>query len=139
MQLCRGLHEAVPRLNGPVMTIAQIIKHIMSSTAEAELGALFITSKELVPLRQTLAEMGWPQPKMPVQTDNSTTVGVTNNTIVPKRTKSMDMRFHWLRCREAQGQFRYYWDKGPNNKGDYNTKHHPDVYHEAKRLSSWHS
>jgi hypothetical protein len=125
--------EPVPRLNGPVMSLAQIIKHVMSSAAEAELAALFLTSKELVPLRQTLEEMGWPQPKTPVQTDNSTAVGVTNNTIVPKRTKSMDMRFHWLRCRAAQNQFRYYWAKGPDNEGDYSTKHHPDIYHESKR------
>ena len=56
----------------------------MSSAAEAELAALFITSKELVPLRQTLVEMGWPQPKTPIQTDNSIAVGVINETIVPK-------------------------------------------------------
>ena len=65
--------------------------------------------------------MGWPQPRMPVQTDNSTAIGITNNTIVLERTKSMDMRFHWLRCRKAQGQFRFYWDKGPKNKGDYSS------------------
>ena len=47
--------------------------------------------------------------------------------------KSMDLRLHWLRCREAQKQFRFYWDKGPNNWGDYHTKQHPPVYHEAKR------
>ena len=121
------------------MSIAQIIKHVMSSAAEAELTALFITSKELLPLRQTLEEMDWPQPKTPVQTDNSTAVGVTNNTIVPKRTKSMDMSFHWLRCREAQGQFRFYWAKGTDNEGDYSAKHHHDIYHESKRQSQWQS
>jgi len=80
------------------MSLAQIIKHVMSSAAEAELAALFIPSKELVPLRQMLEEMGWPQLKTPVKTDNLTAISVTNNTIVPKCTKSMDMRFHWLRC-----------------------------------------
>eukprot|EP00804_Cyclotella_cryptica_P014938 CCRYP_000561-RA/>CCRYP_000561-RA protein AED:0.47 eAED:0.47 QI:0/-1/0/1/-1/0/1/0/59 len=42
--------------------------------------------------------MGHPQPPTPIQTDNSTALGVVNNTIQPKRTKAMDMRFHWLRC-----------------------------------------
>jgi len=129
--------EAVPRLNGPVLALATIIKFVMSSAAEAELAALFITSKELVHLRQTLEEMGWPQPRTPVQTDNSTAAGVVNNTIVPKRTKSMDMRLHWLRCREAQGQFRFYWAKGTDNEADYHTKKHPEVYHEAKRQNPW--
>ena len=45
----------------------------------------------------------------------------------------MNLRLQWLRCREAQKQFRFYWDKGPNNWGDYHTKQHPPVYHEAKR------
>ena len=125
--------DPYPRFNGPLLTIAQIIKFVMSSAAEAELAALFITAKELVPIRQTLEEMGWPQPKTPIQTDNSTAVGVVNNTIIQRKMKSMDMRLWWLRCREAQGQFRFYWDKGANNWADYSTKHHPAIYHEAHR------
>jgi hypothetical protein len=79
----------------------------MSSAAEAELGALFINAKEAVYLRQILIEMGHPQPKTPIQTDNTTAEGVINNKIQPKRTKAMDMRFHWLRCREAKNNSKY--------------------------------
>jgi len=123
-----------PAFNGPVLTIAEIIKFIMSSTAEAELAALFIAAKNMVPLHQTLIKIGWPQTKSPLQTDdNSTAVGVTNKTIVPKQTKSMDMRFYWLRCRNAQGQFRFYWARGNFNWADYSTKHHPPLYHESHR------
>ena len=56
--------------------------------------------------------MGYPQPKTPIQTDNSMAEGVINNKIQPKRTKAMDMHFHWLQDREAQGQFRIYWRPG---------------------------
>ena len=45
----------------------------------------------------------------------------------------MDMRFHWLRCRNAQGQFRYYWRPGTQNLADYFTKHHPASHHTAVR------
>jgi len=83
--------------NGAILTISTIIKAVMSSAAEAELGALFINAKEVVYLRQILTEMGHPQPKTPIQTDNTTAEGVINNKIQPKRTKAMDMRFHWLR------------------------------------------
>ena len=69
--------------------------------------------------------MKWPQPKSPIQTDNSAAAGVVNNTIVPRKLKTMDRRLHCLRCREAQGQFRYYWVSGNLNWGDYSTKHHP--------------
>ena len=125
--------DPIPRFNGAVLTIAQIIKFVMASAAEAELAALFLTAREMVPLRQTLIEMGWPQPKNPIQTDNSTAVGVCNDTIIAKRIKMMDMRLNWLRCRESQDQFRYYWDKGSNNWADYSTKHHPPMYHIAHR------
>jgi len=98
-----------PRNNGVILTIATIIKTVMSSVAEAELGALYLNARETVYLQQILTKMGHPQPQTPIQTDNSTAEGVVNSKIQPKRTKAMDMQFHWLRDREAQGQFRIYW------------------------------
>ena len=126
-------NDPIPRWNGPLLTIAQIMKYVVSSAAEAEMTALFLTAKEMVPLRNTLTEMGWKQPPSPLQSDNSTAVGMTNSTLIPKKSRSWDLRLNWLRCREAQLQFRTYWDKGANNDGDYSTKHHPDIYHETKR------
>ena len=64
----------------------------MASTAEAEMVALYITEKNMIPLRNTLIEMGWSQPQSPIQIDNSTAVGFTNKTIVNKATKSVDMK-----------------------------------------------
>ena len=81
----------------------------MSSEAESEIGALFITAKEMIPLSQKLIEMGWTQPPSPIHTDNSTAVYVVRKTIVPRCIKSMDMRFHWLRCFKYQGKFQFYW------------------------------
>ena len=126
--------DARPRWNGAVLALAAIMKPVFASAAEAELGALYDCARAMVPLRQALVEMGWPQGKSPVQTDNSAAEGVVNLTIVPKKLKSMDLRLHWLRCREAQGQFRFYWAPGTENWADYYTKHHPPVHHESKRL-----
>jgi hypothetical protein len=39
------------------------------------------------------------------------------------------MSFHWLRSREAQGQFKIYWQPGNINLADYFTKHHPPAHH----------
>jgi hypothetical protein len=77
----------------------------MASAAKSELAALFVTAREMIPHRQTLIAMGWPQPKPLIQIDNSTAIGVTNKTIVPRRAKMMDMRFWWLRCSASQDQF----------------------------------
>jgi len=41
----------------------------------------------------------------------------------------MDMRFHWLRCCEAQNQFRFFWRPGKMNLADYWTKHHCAAHH----------
>ena len=86
----------------------------------------------MVPLRKTLIEMGWPQKPSPVQTDNTTAEGVVNGTVVANKLKFMDLRFHWLLCHEDWNQFRFYWDKGPNNWAKYSTKHHSPVFHESK-------
>jgi hypothetical protein len=73
--------------------------------------------------------MGHPQPQTPIQTDNSMADEVINHKIQPKRTKVMGMRFHWLRNREAQGQFQIYWQLGKLNIVDYFTKHHSPLHH----------
>jgi hypothetical protein len=77
-------NDPIPSHNGPVLTISQIIKFVMSSIAEAKLSGLFICAKEMVPFRQSLIEMGWPQPQSPIQTDNTTALGIGNKTIIAK-------------------------------------------------------
>jgi hypothetical protein len=89
----------------------------MSLAAEAEIGALYLNAREVVYLRQILVKMGHPQPPTPVQTDNTTVEGVVNHKIQPKRTKAMDMRFHWLRDRKQWQQFRIYWKPGGGGSG----------------------
>jgi hypothetical protein len=119
--------------NGAVLNLAKIIKAVMSSAAEAELGALFINAKQAIPIRHTLEELGHPQGRTPMQTDNSTADGVVNGKIQPKATKAMDMRFYWLKDREAQNFFQFFWRPGKNNLADYWTKHHAAIHHEALR------
>ena len=122
-----------PPNNGAILTVAQIIKNVMSSATEAELAALYIVAKECVYIRLVLEEMGHKQPATPIQTDNSTAEGVINNKIQPKRTKAMDMRFHWLRDRETLKQFRIFWRAGIFNLADYFTKHHCAAHHKRIR------
>jgi hypothetical protein len=76
---------------------------------EAELGALYINAKEIVYLEQILREMGHPQPPTSIQTNNTMAEGIVNNIVQPKRTKAMDMRFHWLQDQEECNQFRIFW------------------------------
>ncbi len=68
-----------------------------------------------------------------VTTDNITAQGLTMGTMTPKASKSMDQRFHWLKCRHAQRQFAYLWHRGSLNRADYASKHHPAQHHKAVR------
>ncbi len=97
--------DPTPRFNGLVLRMATIIKFVMALAAKAELAALFIAAHKMVPHRQTLTDMGWSQSRSPIQTDNSTVVGVTSKTIVPKQSKMMDMRLWWLQCCSSQNNF----------------------------------
>jgi hypothetical protein len=118
--------------NGAVFTILQIIKAVMSLAAEAKIGALYINCHEAVPARHVLEFMGHKQPPTPMQTDNTTALGVINKNVM-KKLKAMDMKYHWLRRHISQMQFRHYWAAGSTNLGDYVTKHHPAIHHQTTR------
>ena len=90
-------HAAHPPINGAILNIAQIIKQIILSAIEAELGALYITAREAVNIHNILKQMGHKQPATSIQTDNLTAEGVINSKMQPKQTKTMEVRFHRLR------------------------------------------
>ncbi len=89
-------NDKISKNNEAVLNILQIIRAVMSSAVEAELGALFINANAAVSIRQTLKELGRTQPQTPIQTENSTTLALLTNKILPKALKVMDIRFHWL-------------------------------------------
>jgi hypothetical protein len=68
-----------PPNNGAILNIAKVIDAVVSSAAEAELGVLFINAREAVYLHHILVKNGHPQPKTPIQTDNSTAKGFINS------------------------------------------------------------
>jgi hypothetical protein len=78
--------------NGAVHVMCHIMREVLSSAAEAELGALFHNGKEACPLRIALEEMGHPQPATPMATDNNTASGIATDTVKQKRSKAIDMR-----------------------------------------------
>ncbi len=98
-----SIKTSKPPNNGAILTIAQIIKAVMSLAPEAEVGALYINCRDTIPASHTLEFMGHPQPLTPMQTNNTTALGVVNNNVI-KKLKAMDIKYHWLCNRECQGQ-----------------------------------
>jgi hypothetical protein len=116
--------------NRAFLTLSAIIKHVVSSVSNAELSALYYGCKIAAPLCTTLEELGPNKAKVtPITTDNITTQGLTMGTMTVKASKSMDQCFHWLKCHDAQRQFKYQWQKGILNQANYASKHHTPKHH----------
>jgi hypothetical protein len=71
-------------LNGSILNVASIIKNVVASEAESEVGACFHNAQSGAPLRVALTELGHTQPPTPLRTDNSTAFGIVNETIKHK-------------------------------------------------------
>ena len=112
-------NEEFPENNGAVLNIAKIIRNVMTSAADAEIGALFVNNRQAIPACRLLKEMGHKQPATPTQTDNTTALGFVTKNLNPKATKSTDMNYWYLRDKQDQEQFRYYWREGVRNDADY--------------------
>jgi hypothetical protein len=116
-------------LNGSILNVAAVIKNVVVSAAESEVGACFHNAQSGAPIRVILTELGHTQPPTPLRTDNSTAFGILNETIKQKRSKAMAMPYHWLTDRVRQKQFDVYWRPGRENLADYHTKHHSAQHH----------
>ncbi len=96
-------HDNSPiQINGAIHVTCTILKLVAASAAEAELGALFFNAQEAKVIHLVLEELGHPQPPTPIHIDNTTTVGIINNTIKQQRSSTMEMRYFWLLDGEAQ-------------------------------------
>lgn len=84
----------------------------MSSAAEAELGALLFNAKTAIPIGKSLEELGHKQPLVLMQTVKLMAQGIVTTIVQPTATNPMDMWFHLLWDRKAQGQFWFCWRSG---------------------------
>ena len=80
------------------------------------------------------SDLGHVQVGTLVITDNACCEGILNNTVKQRRSKAMNMRFYWVKCRITQGQFKLLWRSGQENLTDYFTKLHAQVHHKNVRL-----
>ena len=110
-------------LNGAIYVHSGILKFVLTSAAEAEIGDLFLNAKEGKILRTILGELGHAQPPKPIHYDNLTAVGTANDTVKKQRSRSMEMRFFGTTDQVKQGYFDVQWHPGQENLPGYFTKH----------------
>jgi hypothetical protein len=118
-------------MNGAIACISTIIKTVCSSATEAEYAALFLNGKQATALRTVLSVMGYEQPATGILCDNSVAVGIANLTVKPKQSKTIDMRYHWVRDQVAQRKLKVFWRKGAENIADFFTKALPVHQHQT--------
>ena len=120
-------------INGALLVECKALRHVVASSAEAETAGIFHNAQVAVPIRYMLEQLGHAQPPTRIKTDNATASGFVHDNITQKRSKSWDMRYHWLRDQSQQSRFHIYWDRALNNLADYFTKHHPAKHHLSMR------
>ena len=79
-------------------------------------------------MRYTLIELGWHQPATPISTDYTTATSIVNGTFKMRKSKSIDMRYDWIRerCNDFK-DFAVTWaavKSGPQSIADFLTKPH---------------
>jgi hypothetical protein len=128
-----GTKDDTNFVNAAVEQFSTILDVVVASAAEAEYAAIFTVAHEAEPLRHTLTELGFPQPPTLITCDNQCAVGLALNTVKEKRTKAIDMRYHWIRDRIKQNHFLIEWQPGSTNLADFFTKAHPVHHHKDVR------
>ena len=81
-------------LNGAILVECKTLRHVVASAAEAETGGLFHNAQRGIEIRVALEEMGHPQGKTPLKTDNSTSHSFVHKNIKQRRSKAWDMRYN---------------------------------------------
>ena len=128
--------QGIPMANGPVLTECKTLRSVVSSSAEAETGGTFANAQHVIPMKHILETVfRHPQPAKgsPIVTDNLTSQGILTKLIKPRKSKTWDMRYHWLEDRISQKDIQLIWKRGKYNWADYFTKHHPPAYHRLMR------
>jgi hypothetical protein len=104
-------------INSAILASTTIMKPVLSSASEAEIGVLFHNCKQATIIRTTLHEMA--------------ACSIANSNIKQQQSRAIDMRFYWVCDRQQQGHFNIFWAPGLDNLADYFTKHFPARHHQA--------
>ena len=100
------------KLNRTIISTCPILKLIAASTAEAELGALFLNSPQAKILRLILTKLGHLQPPTIILIYKTTTVVIVNNAIKQQILQAMVMHYFWILDQYCQNYFYFKYQLG---------------------------
>jgi hypothetical protein len=101
---------------------------VTQAAAETEYASSYMAAQLGEHVRRIMIDLGYPQKPTDIVYDNTIAGKMANKTCKLRRSRAIDMRFHWLRDRVEQGHFRMVWRAGVENLADFLSKAHP-VHH----------
>ncbi|GJV14657.1 putative RNA-directed DNA polymerase [Tanacetum coccineum] len=107
---------------GAVSWQSRLQKCVALSTTEAEYVAATKACKELLWLKRFLQELGFKQQRYAVLCDNQSTIHLAKNSMFHKRTKHIDIRYHWIRDAIEDGMIELNKVHTDDNASDMLTK-----------------
>ena len=110
--------------NGAVTWCSRRQNHVTKSTVEAEYVAMSEATCEIGYLRQFLEELGLDQKAVPTPMygDSRGAIMLARNNMFHRRTKHIEIAYHYTRSRLEKGDIRLYYIRSEDNISDILTK-----------------
>jgi hypothetical protein len=97
-------------------------KTVALSSTEAEYMSLSDTSRQLMWVRNLFTELGIDLAPIPLYGDNQGSIFIASNPVQEKRSKHIDLRYHYIRDVVQNGKVELFFVEGTQNPADMFTK-----------------
>jgi len=108
--------------NGVVSWQSHAQKTVALSSTEAEYMALSDCSRQIVWIQSLLGELGFTHTQTPIYGDNQGSMFIGSNPVQDRRTKHIDIRYHFIREKIVEGKVEVFFVQGDKNIADMLTK-----------------
>jgi len=107
---------------GAILWTSRAQKTIALSSTEAEYMALSDCACQVVWMHTLLGELSYPLKPVPICGDNQGSIFITSNPVTEKRSKHIDIRFHYIREVIERKLVEVFFIDGDKNPADLLTK-----------------
>ena len=97
-------------------------KTVAHSATEAEYMALSDCSRQAVWMQHIYSELGLKHRATPIYADNQGSIFIASNPVQERRTKHIDVRYHYIRECVEEGKVELFWVPTDENPADMFTK-----------------
>lgn len=108
--------------SGAISWTSRAQKTVAHSSTEAEYMALSDCSRQCVWVHQLLKELGYHVQPIQISGDNQGSIFIAQNPVTEKRSKHVDIRYHYIREVIARGLIEVTFIPGEDNPADLLTK-----------------